>query len=111
MEGMLNINMVWWITVVDIPALTGLFLLVWRTRRDGETARQHLQDMLDKRTTQLREGLNAYKLESAKMYARESDLQALEERLIAHLVRIETKLDSTALKAEGLKAEQRVKRE
>jgi hypothetical protein len=111
MDGMLNINMVWWITVVDIPALTGLLLLIWRTRRDNEEARQYLQDMLDKRTSQLREGLNAYKLESVKTYARESDLQALEERLITHLVRIEAKLDNTALKTEGLKAEKRVLRE
>ena len=111
MDGMLNINMVWWITVVDIPALTGLFFMIWRTRRDTETARQHLQDMLDARTSQLREGLNAYKLESAKTYARASDLDALEERLITHLVRIEAKLDTTALKTEGLKAEQRVKRQ
>jgi hypothetical protein len=33
-----------------------------------------------------------------------SDLRALESRLVAHLLRIESKLDSTALKAEALGA-------
>ena len=31
-------DLMWWITVVELPALAGLFLLIWRTRRDLETA-------------------------------------------------------------------------
>lgn len=101
-------NFLWWVTFVDLPAMAGLFLLIWRTRRENEHSIRHLQDLLETRTSQMREGLYAYKLEVAKSYARTSDMQALEDRLIAHLLRIEAKLDSTALKAEALKAEARL---
>lgn len=94
-------DLMWWITVFDLPAMAGLFWLIWRTRRDGEEALDHLQDLLDQRSSQLREGLNAFKLEVAKNYASHNDLRALEARLVGHLLRIESKLDRTALKAEA----------
>src|SRR3546814_13756971 len=31
-------DIAWWITAVELPTLGGLFWLIWRTRRDGETA-------------------------------------------------------------------------
>lgn len=90
----------WWITIFDLPAMGGLLLLIWRTRADGEEAAAYLRELLETRTSQLREGLNAFKLEVAKNYASQNDLRALEQRLTDHLLRIESKLDSTALKAE-----------
>ena len=97
-------DLVWWITIVDLPAMAGLFALIWRTRQDSNKAISTLRHMLNTRNDQLREALCAFKLEVAKTYASQSDMRALETRLTAHLLRIESKLDSTALKAEALKA-------
>ncbi|MCD8498055.1 MAG: hypothetical protein LRZ85_08260 [Alphaproteobacteria bacterium] len=100
----LSHDLVWWITVVDLPAMAGLFWLIWRTRQDSETTMDYLQTLLERRTEQLRDALNAFKLEVAKTYASQNDLRQVELRIVDHLLRIEAKLDSTALKAEALKA-------
>lgn len=100
-------DLIWWISVVDIPAMGGLFWLIWRVRRDGERGADHLRDLLERRSSQLREGLHAFKLEVAKNYASHNDLRELEERLTQHLLRIESKLDRTALKAEAAASEKR----
>lgn len=97
-------DLIWWITVFDLPAMAGLFWLIWRTRIDGEHATGHLQNMLEHRSDQLRDALHAFKLEVAKTYASQTDLRDLETRLVAHLLRIESKLDATALKAEAVSA-------
>lgn len=94
-------SLIWWITVFDLPAMAGLFWLIWRTRQDGQHAVDHLQELLETRSNQLREGLSAFKLEVAKNYASQNDMRALEARLTSHLLRIESKLDATALKAEA----------
>ncbi len=101
---LLSQDLIWWITVFDLPAMAGLFAIVWRTRRDCENAIDDLQFTLDRRCDQLRDALGAFKLEVAKTYAAHTDLRALETRLVEHLLRIEAKLDKTALKAEALKA-------
>ncbi len=93
-----------WVALVDLPALAGLLALIWRTRQENGRAVDELQGLLDKRTDQMREALAAFKLEVAKTYASQTDLKALEDRLVSHLLRIETKLDATALKAEAARA-------
>lgn len=97
-------DLAWWITVFDLPAMAGLFWLIWRTRQDSEKATDHLHALVGRRCDQLREALNAFKLEVAKTYASQTDMRALEARLTGHLLRIEAKLDATALKAESLHA-------
>lgn len=97
-------DLVWWITVIDLPAMAGLFWLIWRTRQDTSASVDHLHSVLDHRTDQFREALNAFKLEVARNYASQKDLRDLEDRLTSHLLRIEAKLDTTALKAEALSA-------
>lgn len=99
----LSTDLVWWITVIDLPAMAGLFALIWKTRSEGEQAVSRLRLSLDHRSEQLREALHAFKLEVAKTYASQTDLRALETRLVDHLLRIEAKLDATALKAESLR--------
>ena len=68
----------WWIAVIEIPVLSALFWMVSRLRDD----------------------LADYKVEVARTYAQTSDMRLLENRLTSHLLRIEAKLDVTALKAE-----------
>ena len=97
-------ELVWWITIFDLPAMAGLLGLIWRTRIACDKAVDGLQITLDRRAAQLREALHAFKLEAAKNYAAHRDLHALETRLVGHLLRIEAKLDKTALKTAALKA-------
>ncbi len=102
--NLLSQDLVWWITVIDLPAMAGLLGFIWRTRQNFEHHIDDLKIVLDHRCDQLREGLNAFKLEVAKHYASQKDLRGVETRLVEHLLRIESKLDQTALKAEALQA-------
>lgn len=99
-------DLIWWITVIDLPAMGSLFWMIWKTRRENDIATQHLRDVIESRNAQLREALSSFKLEVAKNYAAISDLKDLELRLVAHLLRIESKLDVTAMTTESLKAKQ-----
>jgi hypothetical protein len=83
-----------WITAFELPALAGLFWLAWRIKRDGEAALQRLSTRLDRELERLREALSQHKLDVATGYASLAALQSVEERLTAHLLRIEGKLDA-----------------
>jgi hypothetical protein len=97
-------DLIWWLTAVELPVLAALFGFVWRTRQDSQQAVDHVQMVLERRSEQLRDALNAFKLEVAKTYASHNDLRQVESRIVEHLLRIEAKLDATALKAEALQA-------
>ncbi len=96
MNELINDTLGWWIAVVEIPVLSALFWLIHHYRRDS---------VQDNRT--LAADLADHKLEVARHYARVIDLRVLEGRITSHLLRIEAKLDVTALKAEALHAEKR----
>ena len=100
----LSDDLIWWITVIDLPVTAALFAMIWRTRCESNTTIDQLHNTLERRNEQLRDALNGFKLEVAKTYASQSDLRELEGRLVGHLLRIESKLDTTALKAEALRA-------
>jgi hypothetical protein len=72
----------WWISIIEIPALIGLFTLIMGVMRE----------------------LANFRIEVAKTYASSQQVRELEMRLTSHLLRIEAKLDRTALKAENLSA-------
>ena len=76
-------DLMWWITAVELPAIAGLFLLIWRSRRE-------LESSIGKTTRDLSE----FKLDVAKNYASQAALKETEQRLTDHLVRIEHKLDN-----------------
>ncbi len=86
-------HMVWWVTVIDIPVATALFLMIWRSRKDFENEIDQLHRLIDTRHAQMRDGLSAYKLEVAKTYSTQTEMRLLEGRLVDHLLRIESKLD------------------
>ncbi len=104
MDTIFNSGLIWWITAVDLPVMSGLFWLTFRIRHEAEDAIDLLHETLEVRSSQLREALAAFKLEVAKSYASVSDMKDLEKRIVSHLLRIEAKLDQTALKTESLKA-------
>lgn len=93
MQETWTLNVIWWITAVEIPALAGLFWLNWRNRRDIEEAIDDARHESETGLSYLRETLASFKLEVAKSYASIPYLKEVERRLTAHLVRIENKLD------------------
>ena len=93
MDLTLPSHMIWWISVVDIPASASLFILFWRGKKEADLQLDHLNRLLETRHSQLRDSLSSYKLEVAKTYSTQSELRNLEGRLVSHLLRIESKLD------------------
>jgi hypothetical protein len=94
-----SIDLIWWITVVEVPVVTGLWWLIWRTRRDQDQALDDQRRRIETALAQAREALSAYKLEVAKSYASTGQLKDLEARLTDHLLRIEAKIDSQPRKS------------
>ena len=80
-------HLIWWVTAVDVP-LVAAFIAAFTQFRTRVT---HQVD-------ELRERFNTYKLEVAQNYASINHVKDLESRVIAHLLRIETKLDNTTMK-------------
>lgn len=99
---LLDNAVIWWITAVEVPVLSALFWFILKNRSETDDALDRLQETLDVRSSQLRESLMNFKLEVAKSYASIADVKDLEARIVAHLLRIEAKLDRTALKTESL---------
>lgn len=95
------LNLIWWITAVEIPVLAGLFWLNWRNRRDADDAIGDARHEFETGLTFLRENLAAYKLEVAKSYVSIAYLKEVERRLTAHLVRIENKIDGIPRASSG----------
>lgn len=94
----------WWISVIEIPLFSAMFWLFWKERKDIEQSLWSLQRYCNSRVNSLKNGLMSYKLEVSKDYARSTEMKELENRLTSHLLRIEAKLEATALKAEALEA-------
>ncbi|MGE5545572.1 MAG: hypothetical protein ACM33T_01645 [Solirubrobacterales bacterium] len=94
MDNHWSIDVMWWITAVELPALAGLFWLIWHTRADADARMDAIDKALEGGLGQAREALAAYKLDVAKSYATTGYLKDVERRLTEHLVRIEAKLDA-----------------
>ena len=96
MQNQWTIDLIWWVTVVELPALAGLLLLIWRNRHDLETSLDDARHEFDTSLAFLRDNLGAFKLEVAKSYASISYLKEVERRITDHLIRIEDKIDAGA---------------
>lgn len=88
MNTLIPEQIIGWVTLVDLPLLTAFLVAFTKLKREVE---RELEESRDR--------LNAFKLKVAQNYASINHVKDLEARLIAHLLRIETKLDNTALKA------------
>ncbi|CAK0740021.1 Chemotaxis protein [Azospirillaceae bacterium] len=88
-----SMDLVWWISAVEIPVMGGLFWMITRQSRDSEEAIDELRQRVETTRSQEREALASYKLEVAKSYASVLALKEVETRLTDHLLRIESKLD------------------
>ncbi|HCM83113.1 MAG TPA: hypothetical protein PKW15_02785 [Alphaproteobacteria bacterium] len=74
-----------WMMTLAIPAISGLVWWVWR-----------LQMQLSELRENILYTLSEFKLDVAKNYASTQSLREVEGRLVAHLNRIEAKLDIEA---------------
>ncbi|MCR6630181.1 MAG: hypothetical protein NVV74_09110 [Magnetospirillum sp.] len=89
-----TVDLVWWISAVELPVMGGLFWLIARLRRDAESALETVRARAETAQAQVRESLAAYKLEVAKTHVSFAMLRDVEQRLADHLLRIEAKLGS-----------------
>jgi len=94
-----TLDVVWWITAVELPVMGGLFWLIVRLRKEAHDAVEALRLRAETAGAQVRESLAAYKLEVAKTYVSVSTLKDVEKRLTDHLLRIEHKVERAC--AEG----------
>lgn len=101
MQTATGIDLNWWITAVELPALAGLFWISWRNQRAAEEEIDEIRHSLDVGLAHLRQHLDAYKLDVAKNYVSISYLKDVEERLTGHLIRIENKLNINQTKRAG----------
>lgn len=101
MQNTWTIDVIWWITAVELPALAGLFWMNWRNRRDSHDETEKVRRAGESKIASLRESLSAYKLEVAKTYASITYLKEVERRLTSHLIRIENKLDAVGHAGSG----------
>lgn len=72
----------WWITAIELPALAGLFWLLQSQKTEA-----------DKALESVRTEISDFKLHVATTYASVAYLKDVEARLVQHLVKIEAKLD------------------
>lgn len=96
-----GLDIVWWITAVELPALAGLFWIGWRNYRSAQDEIDDVRHSAEVGLAHMREKLDAYKLDVAKNYASISYLRDVEERLTSHLIRIEEKLDISRVDRAG----------
>jgi hypothetical protein len=91
-----SVDVIWWITAVEIPAVASLFWLQWRMRSELLGRMEQLRSREETDTSDLRDALAAFKLDVARNYVSIPYLKDVEKRLTGHLLRIEAKLDMPA---------------
>lgn len=91
-----TMDLMGWITAVELPVLGGLFWMIWRSRAEADAEIEANRRTFEVGLAQNREALAAYKLEVAKGYASIGYIKDVEKRLTVHLERIEHKLDAKA---------------
>lgn len=96
-----GLDIIWWISAVELPALAGLFWIGWRNYQAAQDEIDQVRHAADVGLARLRQNLDAYKLDVAKSYVSISYLRDVEERLTGHLIRIEEKLDLTRTERAG----------
>ncbi|MGC2855988.1 hypothetical protein ACM64Y_10980 [Novispirillum sp. DQ9] len=99
-----TMDLMGWITAVELPVLGGLFWMIWRARAEADAEIEANRRTFELGLAQQREALAAYKLEVAKGYASIGYIKDVEKRLTVHLERIEHKLDVKAAPAAGGRA-------
>ena len=87
-----NINLSWWISVVEIPLFVGGFWLLKNSINILEKYVKDVEAKSEKDVVNLIESLASFRVDVAVNYASISCLKDVENRLTAHLLRIEEKV-------------------
>ncbi len=99
-----GIDLPWWISAVEAPTISALFMFVIKSRREAERKVALLEGSITHLRGNIMELVSAFKLEVAKSYASTQSLREVEGRLVAHLNRIEAKLDVESYRARAVTA-------
>jgi ubiquinone biosynthesis protein UbiJ len=82
-----------WTEVAVVPALSALFWWLWQLQSQLTQMENDLASRLTDAQSAVADKLSDFKLDVAKNYASNQSLRETESRLVAHLNRIEAKLD------------------
>lgn len=96
MTGQFAMDLMWWLSMVELPALGGLFWLIQQQRERHDQIVQQMQAEQRAAIGATRAALSDFKLDVAQRYASIAYLKDVETRLTEHLLRIETKLGQPA---------------
>lgn len=96
MTGQLAMDLMWWLSMVELPALGGLFWLIHHQRERHDQILQQMQAEQRAAIGATRAALSDFKLDVAQRYASIAYLKDVETRLTEHLLRIEAKLGQPA---------------
>ena len=87
-----DINLSWWISVVEIPLFVGGFWFLKNSIFLLENYLKEVEEKSKKDVISLIENLASFRVDVAVNYASISCLKDVENRLTAHLLRIEEKI-------------------
>ncbi len=95
-------DILWLLAGVDIPVILSLIIAIIRYYKETEKRFSDHEKMCDLLRLELDKKLIDQTLKMSNEYARISVVREIERRVVSHLLRIESKLDVTALKAEAV---------
>jgi hypothetical protein len=96
-----GISLEWWIRVIEIPILVGLFKMMWDIKKELIARIERIDQRQAATVARLREELTAFKLEVARGYVPIQMMRELDRRVSLQLLRIEEKLDVLGPRARG----------
>jgi hypothetical protein len=89
-----GIDLSWWISVVEIPVFAGMFWIVRNNMSRLENSLKEQEEKSKHEMISMIENISAFRVDVAMNYASMSYLKDVENRLTAHLLRIEEKIST-----------------
>ena len=89
-----GIDLSWWISVVEIPVFAGMFWIVRNNMSRLENSLKEQEEKSKREMISMIENISAFRVDVAMNYASMSYLKDVENRLTAHLLRIEEKIST-----------------
>lgn len=89
-----EVDLSWWISVVEIPVFAGLFYIVRNNMSYLEKCIKKNEEQSKKDVISMIQNISSFRVDVAMNYASISYLKDVEQRLTAHLLRIEEKLSA-----------------